>query len=108
MLLPRIQPPLVQCEYMPRRQYSHFPQEEMHEISTASPWAKPVTLEPASTMTPVPSWPRMRPGWQVATSPLRICRSVPQMVVRVILTMASVGCWISGMGRFSSRIFPGP
>ena len=37
IVLPRIQPPVVQCEYMPRRQYSHLPQAEMHETRTWSP-----------------------------------------------------------------------
>jgi hypothetical protein len=47
---------------------------------------------PAESMAPTPSWPRIRPGdAQVATSPLRICRSVPQIVVFVILTIASPG-----------------
>ena len=32
IVLPRIQPPVVQWEYMPRRQYSHLPQDEMQEI----------------------------------------------------------------------------
>ncbi len=31
---------MVQCEYMPRRQYSHLPQDEMQEISTGSPGRK--------------------------------------------------------------------
>src|ERR1700722_9777803 len=49
----------------------------------------------------------MRPGAQVGTSPLRICRSVPQMVVLSILTTASVGEVMSGVGRSSSAILPG-
>ena len=60
--LPRIQPPVVQCEYMPLRQYSHLPQDEMQEISTWSPGLKVVTPAPTSSTTPTPSWPRMRPG----------------------------------------------
>src|SRR5215471_16603269 len=89
--LPRIQPPLVQCEYIPLRQYSHLPQEEMQEIRTWSPGRNWVTPEPAAVTTPTPSWPRIRPGLQLGTSPLRICRSVPQIVVFEILTIASVG-----------------
>ena len=63
--LPRIQPPVVQWENMPLRQYSHLPQDEMQEISTRSPGLKAVTPAPTLSMTPTPSWPRMRPGAQV-------------------------------------------
>ena len=34
MRLPKIQPPVVQCEYMPLRQGSQRPQALMHEINT--------------------------------------------------------------------------
>jgi hypothetical protein len=37
ILLPRMQPPVVQCEYMSFRQYTHLPQALMQEISTRSP-----------------------------------------------------------------------
>ena len=71
----------------------------MQEIRTRSPGLNAVTAAPTSSMTPTPSWPRMRPGSQVATSPLRMCRSVPQIVVLVILTIASVGAVTPGFGR---------
>src|SRR4030088_3125803 len=35
MVLPRIHPPLTQCEYIPFRQYSHFPHALMHEMRTS-------------------------------------------------------------------------
>src|SRR6185436_5755269 len=35
-----------------------------------------VTAGPILSIMPTPSWPRMRPGRQVGTSPLRMCRSV--------------------------------
>ena len=38
-------------------------------------------------------------GLQVGTSPLRMCRSVPQIVVLLILTIASVGAVTPGFGR---------
>ena len=47
-------------------------------------------------------------GLAVGTSPLRMCRSVPQIVVFTILTIASVGAVISGFGRSSSAFLPGP
>jgi hypothetical protein len=50
----------------------------------------------------------MRPGAQVGTSPRRMCRSVPQMVVFVILTIASVGFSMRGAGWSSSAFWPGP
>ena len=53
---------------------------------------------PTLSTTPTPSWPRMRPGSQLGTSPLRICRSVPQIVVLVILTMASSVPVMTGSG----------
>jgi hypothetical protein len=50
-----IQPPVVQWEYMPRRQYSHVPQDVMQEISTWSPGWKAVTPTPTWSITPTPS-----------------------------------------------------
>ena len=41
-------------------------------------------------MTPDGSWPTIRPG-ATGYSPRQMCESVPQMVVVVILTIASVG-----------------
>src|SRR5665647_649328 len=102
MVLPRIQPPVVQWEYICLRQYSHLPQALTQEISTWSPALNAVTAGPTFSMMPTPSWPRIEPGLQVGTSPLRMCRSVPQMVVLVILTIASVGAVMSG---FSNRPF---
>ena len=37
MVLPRIHPPVRQCEYIPLRHASHFPHALMHEMSTLSP-----------------------------------------------------------------------
>ncbi len=108
MLLPRIQPPVAQCEYMPLRHGSQRPHELMHEISTWSPGLKVVTAAPTASITPTPSWPRMVPGLQVATSPLRMCRSVPQIVVRVMRTMASPGDATTGLARSSTLLRPGP
>ena len=55
MLLPRIQPPVLQCEYIWRRQLAHLPQALTHEISTGSPALKAVTAEPTASTTPTPS-----------------------------------------------------
>ena len=48
------------------------------------------------------------PSATVGTSPFRMCRSVPQMVVLVILTMASPGDCMTGLGLSSSLRLPGP
>ena len=93
---------------MPLRQASHLPQEEMQEISTWLPGLNCVTPAPTSSTTPTPSCPRIRPGSQLGTSPFRIWRSVPQIVVLEILTIASVGAPIAGFGRSSTAFFPGP
>src|SRR5579871_5353815 len=108
MLLPRIQPPVLQCEYIWRRQLTHFPQALTHEIRTRSPALKAVTAAPTASTMPTPSWPRMRPDVQVGTSPFRMCRSVPQIVVRVTFTMASVGAVITGLGLPSRDFLFGP
>lgn len=111
MRWPKIQPmPPVpwQCEGMPSRQYSHSPQRVMHETITRSPALTRVHSGPTRVTVPTPSWPRMRPGVTAGTSPLRMCRSVPQMVVVSILTIASVGSWISGPVTSSQDYCPGP
>lgn len=68
----------------------------MHEIRTLSPTLKFCSPAPTEVTVPTPSWPRMRPDGIVGMSPLRIWRSVPQMVEYLSLTIASVGFWISG------------
>ena len=80
----------------------------MQEMITLSPTASWVTELPTSVMTPTPSWPRIRPGVTAGTSPLRMCRSVPQIVVVSILTMMSVGFWICGSGISVHDFSPGP
>src|SRR5215207_10339477 len=57
-------------------------------------------------MTPTGSWPTMRPG-ATGYSPRRMCTSVPQMVVIVTRTIASVGPH-TGTGRSRSRIWSAP
>jgi hypothetical protein len=100
------EPPVVQCEYIPFLQYSQVAHEQIHEIRTCSPFLNPLTELPISSIMPTPSCPNIVPGVQVATSPLLICRSVPQIVDFVSLMIASVG-WLSlGFGRSSSLISP--
>ena len=47
-------------------------------------------------------------GRQLGTSPLRMCRSVPQIVVLVILTIASVGAVDLRFWPSSRAFFAGP
>ena len=81
----------------------------MQEMITRSPTASVVTAVPdlddrADALVPEDAARRSRPG----TSPLRMCRSVPQIVVVSTRTMASVGCWIVGSGTSSQAFLPGP
>jgi hypothetical protein len=105
---PSTQPPLRQCEYMPLLQESQVPQAVMHETSTRSPGSKPRTAEPVCSITPMPSCPSVRPSQTLGTSPLRMCRSVPQIVAVVMRTMASVASSSSGRGLSSQERRPGP
>ena len=80
IMLPRIQPPLRQCEYIRFLQKSQLPHAVMHEMMTLSPTRNSETPAPTCSTTPTPSWPRMRPSGTTARSPFRMCRSVPQIV----------------------------
>ena len=80
----------------------------MHETSTRSPGTTVVTAAPTSTTVPTASWPRIVPGFTSGTSPLRMCRSVPQIVDESIRTIASVGSRMVGSGTDSQARFPGP
>src|SRR6478735_843265 len=80
----------------------------MQETSTRSPGSSVVTALPVSTTVPTASWPRIVPGRTSGTSPLRMWRSVPQIVEASILTIASVGSWIVGSGTSSQVRRPGP
>ena len=68
---------------------------------------KRVTPAPTSSTIPVPSWPRIRPTATVARSPLRMCRSVPQIVVLLIRTTASVASRSAGLGLFLELLLSG-
>ena len=51
---------------------------------------------PTSSTVPTASWPRIVPGVTSGTSPLRMCRSVPQIVTASTPTIASVSAWTAG------------
>lgn len=74
----------------------------MAPAMTRWPSSKPSTAAPSFSMMPTGSWPMVRP---LATgySPLRMCTSVPQMVVVVMRISASSGP-TSGTGFSSSTM----
>ena len=80
----------------------------MHETRTRSPSTRVVTAAPTAVTVPTASWPRIVPGFTSGTSPLRMCRSVPQIVDESIRTIASVGSMIDGSGTSSQLRWPGP
>src|SRR5439155_1617738 len=102
-------PPTVwQCEGMLRWQYSHRPHLVMAGTSTRSPTLNPLTASPTAVTVPTASWPRMRPSVTAGTSPCRMCRSVPQIVVVSTLTTTSVGSLMLASGTSSHAFWPGP
>src|SRR5664279_894480 len=80
----------------------------MQEMITRSPTARVRTARPTSAIVPTPSWPRIRPSLTVGTSPFRMCRSVPQIVVVSTATITSVGSTILGSGTSCHAFWPGP
>jgi hypothetical protein len=64
-------------------------------------------IAPTVSTVPTASWPRMRPSVTSGTSPLRMCRSYPQMVVASTFTMASVSSMMTGLGTCSQAFWPG-
>ena len=91
---PKIQPmPPVARQWLgiARLQFAHRPHEVIAGTITRSSTARVLTAEPTSTTVPTASWPSTLPSVTAGTSPLRMCRSVPQMVVVSIRTTMSVG-----------------
>jgi hypothetical protein len=80
----------------------------MHEANTRSPGVNVVTPGPISTTVPTASWPRTVPGRVSGTSPLRMCRSVPQMVTASIWMIASRGSAMTGSALSVHAFSPGP
>src|SRR5689334_388298 len=93
---------------MPRRQYAQRPHLVIAGTSTRSPTPKPLTASPTAVIVPTASWPRIRPSVTAATSPCRMCRSVPQIVVVSTRTTTSVGSWTVASGTSSQALLPGP
>ena len=108
---PKIQPippTASQCAAIPALHGAQRPQEVIAGTSTRSPSFSDDTAAPVSTTVPTASWPRIRPSVTAGTSPLRMCRSVPQIVVVSTLTITSVGSWMPGSSAVSHERCPGP
>ena len=80
----------------------------MQDTSTRSPGRDPRTSSPISTISPTASWPSTVPGATSGTSPLRMCRSVPQIVTASTRTTASVGVLDVRVGDLVPRGLSGP
>ena len=80
----------------------------MHETRTRSPTFTFFTPVPTASTVPTASWPRMRPSVTSGTSPLRIWRSEPQIVVASTRTMASVSSTRTGLGTSSHALLLAP
>ena len=102
-----IPPTASQCAAIPALHGPQRPQEVIAGTSTRSPFFKDDTAAPVSTTVPTASCPRMRPSVTAGTSPLRMCRSVPQIVVVSTLTITSVGSWMPGSSTVSQDRCPG-
>ena len=79
----------------------------MHETSTRSPDLDVLHAGADRSTVPTASWPRMRPSVTAGTSPLRMCRSVPQIVTASTRTIASVSSTIVGLGDVFPRLLAG-
>ena len=94
-----------------RRRYGRTrqrPQPEIQEMSTRLPSLMPVTAAPTSNTVPTASCPRIRPDSTSGESPLRMCRSVPQLVTAATRPMASRLSCISGSATSAHSMTPGP
>ena len=98
------------CEYCKKQMYSHCEDGGWilgHLINGTQ--AEYVRIPHAdNSLHAIPSCPSVVPGLQVGALPCKIPKSVPQIVVLIILTNASVGFSITGLGMSFNSIFPGP
>ena len=90
------------------RQNLQAPHALTHDTRMRSPTLSLLTAPPTSAIVPTASCPRMRLSTIAGTSPLRMCRSVPQIVVVSTCTMASVSAASTGRGTSSHVFLPGP
>jgi hypothetical protein len=72
-------------------------------MTTRSPGLKFGACGPVSSTTPTASWPRIVPGRIPGMVPRTKCRSVPQIALVVIRTIASAESPITGSGDLVDR-----
>ena len=83
-------------------QKKQLPQAITNGTTTRSPFCSLVTLGPASTTSPMNSWPRMSPLFIAGIFPRYMCRSEPQIAVAVTFRMTSSGSCRIGSGTVST------
>src|SRR5215218_1696672 len=105
--MPSQKAPWAQDVYRPSWQNAHVPSEIANGQTTRSPFLTVVTSEPASSTTPMNSWP-MRAGPSAGDMEPYGHRSLPQMQEAVTRTSASVGCLMTESGTSSTRTSPAP
>ena len=108
MRQPSSQPPSTQLFTKPRLQNQHSPQKVSTLAATRWPGLIFLTASPTATTSPANSWPRITPSLARGTAPLRMWKSLVQMLDIPTLTMASRGSSRVGTGRSSKRRSPLP
>ena len=108
MRQPIDQPPSgwVQLFTQPFLQKKHSPQNVSTLTATRSPGRTCFTCPPAFSTIPTNSCPTVTPGTARGTAPLRICRSLVQMLESVTRTTASRGPCRTGSGFCVRASFP--
>jgi hypothetical protein len=90
------------------RHHSQAPHEIEKGASTRSPFCTSRTAGPASSTTPMNSWPITTPGSSPVTRPWYWWRSEPHTALVVMRSTTSVGSMIRGSATDSTRTSPGP
>src|SRR5207237_10218254 len=94
---------LSHADHNSRSQKKHRPHAIVNGTTTRSPIFSFVISGPTATISPMNSWPRMSPRFNVGMNPSSRCRSEPQIAVSVTLTIASRGLRIFGSGTRAMR-----
>jgi len=97
----------MQEVWKPSRQNTQVLSWKAKGAMTKSPGFTVRTSAPISSTTAISSWPIGVPCDEAGMEWYG-CRSDPQTHARTMRTIASVGCWMSGSGTFSTRTSPAP
>src|SRR5262249_13546186 len=100
---PRVRVRVVAADHRLRSQKKQRPHAIVKGTITRSPRCRFFTSGPASTISPMNSWPRISPPFIVGMKPSSRWRSEPQIAVSVTLTIASRGLRILGSGTRATR-----